>query len=84
MSSYQKNPWQNYIDGEGRRAEPVIRDKGFPVWSIVGYYIACKKDVQRVLADYEGELTGQELDAALAYYEADPKAIDRKLKQLSS
>ena len=75
---------QKYIDEEGRRAEPVIRNKGFPVWSVVGYYLACQEDKQKVLAAYEGELTAGELDAALTYYKAHREEIDRKLRQLSS
>jgi len=78
------HPWQKYIEEEGRRAGPVIRGKGFPVWSVVGYYLVCEKDKKRVLADYGGTLTAEELDAALAYYTTHREDIDQKLERLSS
>ena len=63
---------------------PVIRAKGFSVWSVVGYFRTCEEDRDRVLADYAGTLTPEELAAALAYYEANPDAIDKKLKEIAS
>jgi uncharacterized protein (DUF433 family) len=86
MSS-QKNreePWRKYIDEESPRNVPVIRDKGFSVWSVVGYFRVCLGDTKQVLTDYGGYLTSEELEAALSYYWAKPDAIDRKLKEIST
>lgn len=76
--------WQEWIDEESSRSVPIIRAKGFSVWSVVGYYLACKGDRDRVLVDYAGTLTSEELAAALAYYRANPEAINRKLEEISS
>lgn len=76
--------WLKYIDEHSPRNVPVIRDKGFSVWSVVGYYKACGGDEKQVLEDYGGYLTGAELDAALAYYWADPIPIDEKLEEIST
>ena len=54
------------------------------MWSVVGYYKACGGDEKQVLEDYGGYLTGEELDAALAYYWADPILIDEKLEEIST
>ena len=74
--------WQKYISENSRRSVPVIKEKGFSVWSVVGYYRACEEDKKRVLADYGGGLTEEELDAALFYYQEYPDEIDRKLWEL--
>ena len=71
-----EQPWLKYIDEHSPRNVPVIRDKGFSVWSVVGYYKVCGGDEKQVLEDYGGYLTGEELAAALAYYWAKPDAID--------
>jgi uncharacterized protein (DUF433 family) len=78
----QEEHWRQYIEEYSRRTVPIIRDKGFSVWSLVGYYRVCAGDKQQVLADYRGYLTGEELDAALAYYKEFPDDIDRKLWEL--
>ena len=79
-----EQPWQDKIDERSPRSVPVIRDKGFSVWSVVGYFRVCGGDTEQVLADYGGYLTIEELDAALSYYWAKPDAIDRKLKEIST
>ena len=48
------------------------------------YYRIHRGDKERVLAAYHGDLTIEELDAALAYYWANPFLIDEKLKELSA
>ena len=80
----RERSWGRYIDEQSPRSVPVIRDKGFSVWSVVGYYKACGGDEKQVLEDYGGYLTGEELEAALAYYWADPILIDEKLEEISS
>lgn len=78
----QAKRWQNYIDEESKRNVPVLREKGYSVWSIVRSYISCEKDINRTLADYGGDLTIEELDAVLSYYLARPEDIDQKLTEI--
>ena len=75
-------PWQKYIDEESR-STAVIRDKGIPVWSLIGQYRTCRGDAKRVLTAYDGHLTAGELDAALVYYWSKPYRIDEKLRDNS-
>lgn len=60
--------WREYIDEESPRNVPVLREKGYSVWSVVRSYVSCEKDKIGTLADYGGELTAEELDAVLAYW----------------
>ena len=76
--------WQKYIDLNSRRSVPIIRDKGMSVWSIIGYYRVYEGDKARLLADYGGHLTVEELEAALAYYQDYPDGIDRKLWEIAN
>ena len=39
---------------------------------------------ERVLAGYHGDLTSEELEAALSYYWAKPETIDRKWEEIST
>ena len=84
MSTQQngEQPWRNYIE-EYSRSEAVIRDKGYSVWSLVGHLRTYRGDKEQVLAGYRGDLTAEELDAALAYYWAKPYSIDEKLREIS-
>ena len=79
-----EQPWRKYIDEHSPRSVPVIRDKGFSVWSVVGYFRVCRGDEKQVLEDYGGYLTSEELNAALSYYWADPILIDEKLEEIST
>lgn len=74
--------WREYIDEESPRNVPVLREKGYSVWSVVRSYVSCEKDKIGTLADYGGELTAEELEAVLAYYHAKPEDIDRKLAEV--
>lgn len=49
--------WREYIDEESPRNVPVLREKGYSVWSVVRSYVSCEKDKVGTLADYGGELT---------------------------
>lgn len=73
--------WRKYIDEESPRNVPVLREKGYSVWSVVRTYMSCEKDVEGTLADYGGDLTIGELKAVLSYYDDNPEDIDRKLKE---
>ncbi len=83
-SAKNDEPWLKYIDEHSPRGVPVIRDKGMSVWSVVGYYKLYQGDKERLLANYRGHLTDQELDAAISYYWAKPYLIERKLKEIST
>ncbi len=83
MQRNEEQPWFKYIDEESRNIA-IVRDKGMSVWSLVRYLRVYKGDKERVLAGYDGELTIEELEAALDYYWANPEAIDRKLKEIST
>ena len=74
--------WREYIDEESRNVA-VIRDKGMPVWSLVRYFRIHQGNKQRVLSAYRGDLSREELDAALSYYRAKPCAIDEKLAEIN-
>lgn len=77
-----KPAWQKYIDEESRSIAQ-IKGKGWSVWSLVRYYRIHRGDKDRVIAAYHGDLTAEELDAALSYYWANWFLIDEKLKALS-
>ncbi len=77
-----KPPWQEYIDEESRNIA-IVRNKGWSVWSLVRFYRICRGDKDRILSSYLGELTREELEAALAYYWANHDIIDRKLEEIS-
>ena len=76
--------WRKYVDEHSPRGVPVIRDKGMSIWSLVGYYRLYRGDKDRLLANYRGHLTMQELDAAISYYWTKPHGIERKLKEIST
>ena len=84
VGKYKDKPWHKYIDLNSRRSVPVIRDKGMSVWSVIGYYRVYEEDRERLLATYCGNLTEEELDAALAYYQEYPYAIDKKLWEIAN
>ena len=83
LMQQSEQPWRKYIDEE-TRSVALIRDKGWSVWSLVRYYRIHGGDKARLLNAYHGDLTAEELDAALSYYWANPSLIDEKLKALSS
>ena len=74
--------WQKYVDEDSQRNVAVLREKGYSIWSVVRSYVSCDKDLDRTLADYGGELTAEELQAALSYYQANQEVIDRKLEEI--
>ena len=78
----ETRPWQKYIDENSRRNVAVLREKGYSIWSVMRSYVSCDRDLDRTLADYGGELTAEELQAALSYYQANREDIDRKLEEI--
>lgn len=75
--------WREYIDEYSRRSVAVIRGKGMSVWSLIGYYRLHRGDNEQLLDSWAGRLTAEELEAALAYYWANPHQIDEKLEEIS-
>lgn len=75
--------WREYIDEHSARSVAVIRDKGVSVWSLISRYRHYRGDGERLLSSWRGELTTNELEAALAYYWANPVGIDEKLEEIS-
>jgi uncharacterized protein (DUF433 family) len=59
------------------RKEPFIRDKGTPVWVIVGYHLGGHSLDQTVEAF---SLTEEELQAALSYYKHHESEITHRLE----
>jgi uncharacterized protein (DUF433 family) len=59
------------------RKEPFIRDKGTPVWVVVGYYLGGHSPTQTAAAF---ALTDEELQAALCYYAQHQQEIEQRIK----
>lgn len=62
----------------GRRAS--VAGTGVDVWEVIVAYRRCGEDRER-LQDAFPKLDGQQLRAALNYYELYPEAIDRRLER---
>lgn len=59
------------------RKEPYIRDKGTPVWVVVGYYLGGHSLTQTATAF---ALTEEELQAALSYYQRHEAEIRQRIE----
>lgn len=59
------------------RKEPFIRDKGTPVWVVVGYYLGGHSLAQTAAAF---ALTEEELQAVLCYYEQHGADIKQRIE----
>jgi len=59
------------------RKEPFIRDKGTPVWVVVGYYLGGHSLAQTAAAF---DLTEEELQAALCYYQRHEAEIKQRIE----
>jgi len=58
------------------RKEPSIRDKGTPVWVIIGYYLGGHSPAQTASAF---ALTDEEVQAALCYYVEHKQEIEQRI-----
>ncbi|HJY80538.1 MAG TPA: DUF433 domain-containing protein [Candidatus Binatia bacterium] len=58
------------------RKEPFIRDKGTPVWVVVGYYLGGHSSAQTAAAF---ALTEEEFQAALCYYQRHEAEIKQRI-----
>ncbi len=59
------------------RKEPYVRDKGTPVWGVVGYYLGGHSPTQTADAF---ALTEEELQAALCYYQRHEVEIRQRIE----
>jgi uncharacterized protein (DUF433 family) len=81
-SNSRSQAWDEQINETSRRNIPVLREKGYSVWSVVRTYVSCHGDVEGTLADYGGDLAIDELEAVLSYYRANSEEIDQKLEEI--
>ena len=63
------------------RKEPFIRDKGTPVWVVVGYYLGGHSPAQTAAAF---ALTAEEVQAALGYYTQHKHEIMQRIETSES
>jgi uncharacterized protein (DUF433 family) len=63
------------------RKEPFIRDKGTPVWVVVGYYLGSHSPAQTAAAF---ALTDEEVRAALWYYTQHKQEITQRIETSES
>jgi uncharacterized protein (DUF433 family) len=63
------------------RKEPFIRDKGTPVWVVVGYYLGGHSPPQTAAAF---ALTEEEVQAALCYYTQNKHEIMQRIETSES
>ena len=63
------------------RKEPFIRDKGTPVWVVVGYYLGGHSPAQTAAAFV---LTEEEVQAALCYYTQHKHEIMQRIETSES
>ena len=73
-----------WIDRPGYRSEPVVKGKGIPVWAIAAYVLDLELSYEEVVSDWEGEISADEVKAAMEYYQAHPEEIEEKRQWASS
>ena len=71
------------IDRVGYRTDPVLKGKGIPVWAIVAYVLDLDLSYEEVVSDWEGEISVDEVKAAMEYYQAHPEEIEQKRRWAS-
>lgn len=71
------------INKPGYRSEPVVKGKGIPVWAIAAYVLDLDLSYEEVVSDWEGEISVEEVEAAMEYYQAHPEEIEEKRRWAS-
>lgn len=66
--------------GPGTRIEPYVKGKGVPVWVLWAYATQHGMTPKEISKLWLGEITEQEVSAALLYAEEHPDLIDDKTK----
>ena len=80
MALYFKDKWwAKYMEDYDYDYGPRLRNTSLPYWVLVSRFQMYDGDKERILADWDGWVTSDELDAVLAYYKEFPEDIDRKL-----
>jgi len=77
----QKRGFETFIeriDKPGYRSDPMIKGKGIPIWAIAAYVLDLGLSSEEVVADWEGEISVEEVEAAMEYYQAHPEEIEQK------
>lgn len=84
MALYFKDKWwAKYMEDYDYDYGPRLRNTSLPYWVLVSRFQMYDGDKERILADWDGWVTSDELDAVLAYYEEFPEDIDRKLWRMN-
>jgi uncharacterized protein (DUF433 family) len=63
----------------GKRHEPVIKEKGVPVWVIVAYATKHGMTPRQISQLWKEHITVDEVEAALVYWLEYPEAVEDKL-----
>ena len=80
MALYFKDRWwAKYMENYDYDDGPHLRKTGLPFWVLVSRYRLANGDKEKVIADWQGWVSPEELDAVLAYHQEFPEDIDRKL-----
>lgn len=72
-----------WINKPGYRSEPVVKGKGIPAWAIAAYVLDLDLSYEEVVSDWEGEISVDEVKAAMEYYQAHPKEVEEKRRWAS-
>ena len=80
MALYFKDKWwAKYMEDYDYDYGPRLLKSGLPFWVLVSNCRTYDGDKERVLSGWGGWVTGEELDAVLAYYAEFPDDIDHHL-----
>jgi uncharacterized protein (DUF433 family) len=60
-----------------------VKGKGIPVWAIAAYVLDLDLSYEEVVSDWEGEISVDEVNAAMEYYRAHPEEIEEKRRWVS-
>ena len=80
--SHQHEPAPDIIEipsGEDKRHEPIIKDKGVPVWILVAYNKRRDMSSQQISEMWDGFITPEEVQASLEFAQAHPELVIDKL-----
>lgn len=72
-----------YVSIDENRRDWAYAPSGVPVWAIIGQLRALNWEVEEYLARTGGEITREDVDFSLQYYEAHRIEINHKLLDVS-
>ena len=70
-----------WINKPGYRSEPMVKGKGVPVWVLVSYATKHDMSSEKISRLWNGYVTDQEVQAALAYWQMYPEVVEDKLSE---